>query len=130
MDNRLTFRFHQLQKSFGVLKSALTKDLDDEVIRAGIVQIFNITFDLSWKCMKDYLEMEGYEKLHAPRPVIQTAFENELIADGHLWITMLQLRNTLTHSYDEALVTEAIQSIANTYMEPIASLLLFFSKRQ
>ena len=68
----------------------------------GTLQRFEVTFEIAWKCMKDYLENEGVSFiLGSPRDVIQNAFKYNLIDDGEAWIKMMLSRNDLSHLYDD-----------------------------
>ncbi|SHJ57331.1 nucleotidyltransferase substrate binding protein, HI0074 family [Paramaledivibacter caminithermalis DSM 15212] len=66
----------------------------------GLLLLKEYTFELAWKTMKDYLEQEGFD-VKSPRKTIQTAFQIQLITDGHLWIDALEKRNLMEHTYDE-----------------------------
>jgi len=80
----------------------------------GLIQCFEYTFELAWKTMKDYLELEGFE-VKSPRSTIQTAFKVELITDGHTWIDALEKRNLMSHTYDEHVAQEAEMLIKTKY---------------
>ncbi|WP_200086690.1 HI0074 family nucleotidyltransferase substrate-binding subunit [Salicibibacter cibi] len=60
--------------------------------RAGLIQLFEVTFELAWKVFKDYLEAEGYI-MKSPRQTIKQAFQMGIIEDGHTWIDALSDRN-------------------------------------
>lgn len=60
----------------------------------GTVQNYNLTFDLSWKVMKDILvKLLGIDDiaLGSPRANLQAAFSNRLI-DDDVWLQMLKTR--------------------------------------
>jgi nucleotidyltransferase substrate binding protein (TIGR01987 family) len=61
-DIRWKQRFTNLKKAFDGLSQALTIDNPDIVQRAGIIQFFEMSFELSWKTIKDYLEYNGFEQ--------------------------------------------------------------------
>lgn len=70
------------------------------------IMINPILLELGWKTMKDYLELEGFD-VKTPRSAIQTAFQVELIRDGHIWIDMLNKQNLMAHTYNEQFALEA-----------------------
>lgn len=72
--------------------------------------------------MKDYLELEGFE-VKSPRKTIQTAFQIQLITDGHVWIDALDKRNLMAHTYDEEVAKEAENLIKQKYYAAIKELL-------
>ena len=88
----------------------------------GLIQCFEYTFELAWKTMKDYLEEEGFE-VKSPRSTIQTAFQIQLITDGHVWIDALEKRNLMAHTYNEDVAKEAEQLIKQKYYPAIKELL-------
>lgn len=61
-DIRWKQRFHNLKKSFSGLETALKITNPDIVQKAGIIQFFEMTFELAWKTIKDYLEYNGFEQ--------------------------------------------------------------------
>lgn len=48
--------------------------------------------------------------MKSPRSTIQTAFQIQLINDGHAWIDALEKRNLMTHTYDEKRAMENYKS--------------------
>ena len=96
-DIRWQQRFQNFQKSLLLLEGALDIKTPDIYQKAGLIQFFETTFELSWKLMKDYLEAEGFMDIKSPRAVIKKAFETELIKNGHIWMELLQDRNLTAH---------------------------------
>ena len=125
MDNpkeiRWRQRFLDFEKSLKHLEKALAIATPDEVYQAGIIQFFEVSFELAWKTMKDYLEAQGY-KISSPRQTIQQAFQVKLITEGHTWIEALEKRNMMAHTYDEARAKEAENLIRLTYFNILSGL--------
>lgn len=71
--------------------------------------------------MKDFLEAEGHQ-IKSPRETIKQAFSNELIAEGHTWLLMLEDRNTIAHLYDEAQSIALARKIKEVYAPLITTL--------
>ncbi len=63
-------------------------------------QNYEMTFELAWKLMKDYLELLGYT-VNSPRDVIKQALQATILEEGQLWMDALSDRNLTTHTYDE-----------------------------
>ncbi|MDZ7376459.1 MAG: nucleotidyltransferase substrate binding protein, partial [candidate division KSB1 bacterium] len=89
--------------------------------RAGLIQFFEIAFELSWKTMKDYLESLGF-LVKTPRETIKQAFQIELISDGETWLRALEDRNLTTHIYDEAFALQIERVIRENYLPIIRQL--------
>ena len=93
-------------------------DPEQNFVLEGTIQNFNLTFDISWKVMKDILvkklEITNFA-LGSPREVLQTAFTNRLIDDDR-WLEMLKIRNQLAHDYDGSLAENVFQKIVETYI--------------
>ncbi len=83
------------------LKEAL-EEKESEIVIDGALHRYEFTFELAWKCMKDYMEYLGVEsKTGSPREIIQLAYKQNIIDDGEIWIQMMLSRNELSHLYDE-----------------------------
>lgn len=121
-------RFNELKKAFKLLEKALRIDAPDEIYRAGIIQFFEMTLELSWKTLKDYLESQAFD-VKSPRETIQIAFQNDIINDGHKWIDALQKRNLMAHTYDESRAIEAEELIRTVYIHEIKELITYLDAR-
>ena len=108
-------RFENFDKSYKLLKKYSNQEITTELERAGIIQFFEMTFELAWKVLKDYLESEGY-MVKSPRETVKQAFQMGLIDNGHVWIDALSNRNLTTHTYDEELAIKMTSEILNAYL--------------
>ncbi len=108
-------RFSNYQKSLAHLKTTVEKDTLSDIEKAGLIQFFEVSFELAWKVMKDYLTAEGYE-VKSPRDSIKTAFTHELIDDGTIWLEALEKRNLASHTYDDQILDELQDLISHTYL--------------
>lgn len=121
-DIRWKQRFQNFQKAGGQLREFIQKPELNKFEKQGLIQCFEYTFELAWKTMKDYLEEQGFT-VKSPREAIQTAFQAQLISDGHGWIDALEKRNLMAHTYDERKANEAEKLIRTVYF-PILDQLL------
>lgn len=108
-------RFENFDKSYKLLKKYSDKPITTELERAGIIQFFEMTFELAWKVLKDYLESEGYT-VKSPRETVKQAFQIGVIDNGHVWIDALSNRNLTTHTYDEELANKMTNEILSAYI--------------
>lgn len=126
-DVRWRQRFDNFKKSYQLLEKYTSLELTSEIEKAGFIQFFEMTFELAWKVMKDYLEAQGYI-VKSPRETIKQAFQMELIEDGHFWIEALASRNLTTHTYDEEFAEEFVKDIKKMYFPLFQSLYERLSK--
>lgn len=61
---------------------------DDDLLQSGLVQTYEYTFELAWKTLKDYLEMEGF-LLRSPRETIRQGFQSGYITNAEDWLQAL-----------------------------------------
>lgn len=120
-DVRYLQRFENFEKSFILLRDGICIENPTLVEKAGVIQFFETTFELSWKLMKDYLTFLGYD-VKSPRDAIKTSFSIELIKDGNLWLDALMDRNLTTHTYDEDIANEIYEKIKSDYSLLLESL--------
>ena len=106
MDAKFDRRFQSFCNSLDALAEARERDLTDSFVLSGTSAKFSITFDLSWKVMKDilvqYYAITGFVT-GSPRDVLREAFKANLISDD-AWMDMLKVRNELAHDYDSEIV--------------------------
>ena len=126
-DIRWKQRFENFERSYSTFKRILKIELPNEAEKMGLVQAFEIVFELSWKTLKDYLTEQGYNE-KSPRGVLKMAFQNEIIADGHVWLEALESRNETTHTYDDKIATALDLKIREIYAPAINELHSFLAK--
>ena len=75
----------------------------DTVILTGLVGLYEVTFEQAWKLMKELLEIHGYTQgaTGSPKIVLKTAYQAGMIRDESLWLSALQERNNIVHSYNQ-----------------------------
>lgn len=115
-DIRWKQRFQNFEKSLHYLEEALAISEPDIIQRAGLIQFFEISFGLSWKTMKDYLEEQGFVDVKSPRAAIKKAFEINLVTDGHTWLQALEDRNLTAQIYNEEIALNLCQLIKKNYL--------------
>ncbi len=113
-DIRWKQRFDNYSKAVAQMTEFIGKGELNKFEILGLIQCFGFTFELAWKTMKDYLLLEGFD-VKSPRATIQTAYQNDLIIDGHHWMDALEKRNLLVHTYNEELVKETHRLIVEIY---------------
>lgn len=115
-------RRKDLDNAIQSLKEGLLEEADDLRID-GVLQRFEFTFELSWKCIKDYLEIQGVvSNIGSPREIIQLAFKHNIISDGEKWIEMMLSRNNLSHMYDKEISRNIYEKIKEEYVKLLEEL--------
>lgn len=120
MANAGELRWQQRLENFGralaQLEAACRQDSYSDLERAGLVQLFEMTFELAWKTLKDLLYHEGFEA-NTPREVIRKAHSVQYLdeAETETLLDALKKRNLLSHTYDQQTADEAEELITNHY---------------
>jgi len=95
-------------------------------IWCGVISKFCITFDLSYKLVKDVLvEYHGVTNFAkgSPREILKQAYQSNVI-DDEKWLTMLKNRNEIVHEYKElTAVDDWCEKITNEYIPLFKNLL-------
>jgi len=112
-------RLENLNKAATRLNTACQQQSYNDLERAGLVQTFEFSFELTWKTLKDLIEYEGYEAT-SPRSIIRTALQaNHITPDQcETLLEALDKQNLLTHTYDENNALEA-QRLIITEFNPV-----------
>lgn len=114
-DIRWKQRFQNFEKALNLLRTALDIEEPDIVQRAGLIQFFEISIELGWNVLKDYLQNQGFMDINSPRVSIKKAFEIDLIKNGHEWMKALEDRNLSSHVYDEDSIKHIVKLIRESY---------------
>ncbi len=96
-----------------------------EIYKAAVIQNFEFSYELCWKFMKRWLElnvtpgmMEGVTR----KQLFRYATENLLITDFEAWVVYHDLRNKTSHTYDSD-VADVIFKKAGLFLEDAKSFL-------
>ena len=114
-DIRWKQRFQNFEKALKHLEDAMEIQNPDIIQKAGIIQFFEMSYELAWNTVKDFMEHQGFADVKTPRSALKKAFETGLIKDGHSWMELLLDRNLTAHTYDEEKATEVERLIHYKY---------------
>jgi len=112
-------------KSLTVLINADRKQSAiDEIYRIGVIGQFNLTFELSWKAIKETLLLYGVNvgASGSPRDILKAAFAINFLSDENTWLDMLKKRNISIHVYDETSAIELVDLIFDKYISAFVNL--------
>ena len=116
---RWHFRFENFLSTLALLQETVelsgTQKLSD-LENAGLIQRFEICWELGWKSLRDYLADTG-KRLNIPSAinVIRAAFEINLIDDGDGWVEAMKARNQMSHDYDFDAFEKTVFDIKTKY---------------
>jgi nucleotidyltransferase substrate binding protein (TIGR01987 family) len=89
------------------------------VEQTGIVALFEICFEQSWKLMKEVLEEHGRteNKIGSPRAILKLAYQCNMISDCDGWLDLLETRNILAHTYSDEQALAGISELKFEYID-------------
>jgi nucleotidyltransferase substrate binding protein (TIGR01987 family) len=124
-----------LQKAVGSLERAMrvadkliegkVDNDQEEVIRAGVIQNFEFTYDQSVKFIARWLEanVAGSDPDHKTfKDVLRMGVESQLIDNIDDWVEYRDARNDTSHAYDND-KAEDVFNVAKTFLKDARQLL-------
>lgn len=105
--------YQQLKNAFEIYKTRELTILENQ----GVIQAFEVTQELSWKVMKDFLEYQGYDEIYGSKNAVRLAFNVKIISNGEIWMDMIKSRNLMSHTYDEDEMLKIIKIIFENYIQ-------------
>lgn len=132
-DIRWQQRFENYQRALALLREPFEGDVSklSALERGGVIQRFEVALELAWKTMKDYLEYDGHAvEPSTVRVVIKEAAATGLIANGAIWLEMVENRNRLSHTYDGSTFEEAVLSLRDHWLGAFDDLRVVLLKRR
>lgn len=117
-----------LSKAINVYEATAKTDASNdlmETLKAGVIQNFEFTYELSWKFMKRWIEnnisatiVDGVTR----RELFRFATESSLIHDVELWMEFHAMRNISSHTYDEN-NADSVYAVTGKFLHEAAALL-------
>lgn len=118
-------KFDNFSKYLKVLKKADFKQaFENEIYRIGVIGLFNLTFELSWKALQEVLRNHGVDgaDVGSPREILQIAYKVGFISDSDSWLLMLKKRNLSVHVYNEEEAEELVSLIKERFISTFSDL--------
>lgn len=96
----------------------------NNVVLTGLVALYEICFEQSWKAIKEVLESNGVEegRTGSPRQILKAAYQAGIIKDEQLWLDALVARNNVAHAYNQAIALDIVRQTKETYCQMFQSL--------
>lgn len=128
-DTRWIQRYSNFESTYRLLGKALEVENPSDLERIGLIKLFEMLFELSWKLLKDYELTEGVEA-KSPREVLKQAYQLQLIEEGHKWVDILRDRNMTAHTYKKDVARAVEKSIRKRYYPIITKLYKTFQQKK
>ncbi len=123
---RWQYRFDNFKRAYILLQEICdryNKEELEQIAKEGMIQRFEFCMELSWKTIKDYMEYENFVfSSILPSIVIKEAYAANLITHGEDWLSALDDRNKMSHSYDFKKFNEVIERVSKQYMKCFSEL--------
>jgi nucleotidyltransferase substrate binding protein (TIGR01987 family) len=109
---------NKLEDALDLLELSLNEhkaNPDNQVIIAGVIKAFEISFEYIWKGFKQVGAAAGNE-IYSPRDAIKSAAEMGLIDDFEVWKKFLNSRNLSVHDY-LGVTSQELLSLAKDFLK-------------
>ncbi|TKJ33187.1 MAG: nucleotidyltransferase [Planctomycetes bacterium B3_Pla] len=114
-------------KVIGLLKESMDWYRDEsavaprEILRDSVIQRFEYTYELAWKMMKRWLEINigaSYVDGISRKELFRMAAEQRLIDDPVKWFEYHEARNQTSHIYDES-VAQDVFNVVGSFLDDV-----------
>ena len=103
----------QYQNYLEIINEDKFSSLIQEAVRESVIQRFETCYDMVWKHLKKYLEIElGLPDVpNSPKPIFRIANENNLDLNIEKWFEYSQTRIDTSHDYSQEKANLAIDLV-------------------
>ena len=102
-----------------------------EIAQSAVIKHFEFTYELCWKMMKRYIEMDsGSEEADVltRKDLFRLSGEKRLITDFHQWVKFHEARNNTSHVYNEV-VADDVYETAKQFAGPLHDFIAAIGQR-
>lgn len=137
INKRYRQRFENYKKIVNQLNVHLAeRKIEDfnDLEQTGLSTQFQLSFELMWKLLKDYLEYQEVEiGLISPKNVLRVSASSGLLeemnVDGDILIQAHRTRNELAHIYDYENAQQALERIKDIYILEMLKVEVYFENK-
>lgn len=130
---RWQYRLDNFARAYVLLREgidALNERGLSQLEREGVIRRFDYTWERAWQTIADYLAFEGVVVSPVtPRAVIRAAFERGVIGRGADWMSAMDARNKMSHTYNFTVFEGVIEQIRSSYLSLFDELYESFTAR-
>ena len=89
----------------------------NNVVLTGVVALYEICFEQSWKAVKEILQKNGFSEgqTNAPRQILKTAYQAGMIQNEEIWLEALATRNNVAHAYNQKIALDIVKQTKEKY---------------
>ena len=118
MADILTLKTDDFLKTLKTLDESLAKE-KDEFTRDSVIVRFQYTFELCWKTVKLFLYEKHGVNVNSPKDCFRELRRNSSLTDEETETLnkMVDARNEVVHTYQEAVAEALYKRIKNTYRD-------------
>ena len=130
-DIRWKQRFQNYSRAFSLLRVVIEENEDilmlSDLEKEGLIKRFEFTLELAWKVLKDTMQDDGIiiDKI-SPKYVIKQAYSSKYIDDVDIWLSMINDRNLMSHTYNFTNFNKVIESLQDTYFHHLETFYIDF----
>ncbi|MFH1377807.1 MAG: HI0074 family nucleotidyltransferase substrate-binding subunit [Planctomycetota bacterium] len=116
-------RYENFDGAVRRLNAACEQSTYSDLERAGLVQMFELAFEMTWKLLKDILAYQGIES-KSPRETIRRGFEAGFYDETEtgVFLDALHKRDLFMRTYDDSVAIEAVDLIKSQYYPLLMSI--------
>lgn len=95
------------------------------VVLTGLVGLYEVCFEQSWKAMKEILQNSGFAAAQtgSPRQILKTAYQAGMIQDENVWLEALVSRNNVAHAYNQEIALDIVKAAKEKYYDMFQDLI-------
>ena len=126
MKKETDYAVEKFKKAAERLKQGISQ-AKDELGQDGIIQRFEFTFELMWKCLKVLLQEQGIIT-KSPKDSLKSAFQVGFIEEEQAFLDMFEDRNLASHLYSKEDSEAIFQRIKKGHLPKVEALLARLKK--
>lgn len=101
------------KKALDRFAEAMEEVHQTDIEKAGCIQYFEFTFEISWKAIKSVAGGMGLNECLSPKAALKCAYSQGWINDENLWLDMLACRNRMSHTYETDSALEVYRKLVS-----------------
>jgi len=115
MNTMDTEKFETMRKDADNAVASLREVLDvsekNDIIRDSAIKRFEYSFDIIWKFLKTYLEIQHAVIVNSPKSCFREAYRVGVIEYDQFWLDLCDDRNRTAHTYNQKTAEEVYANL-------------------